>query len=42
MCVCVPVGSGLVELVHTGPRDTDVLVDLSDPDVPEVAGLFSS
>ena len=40
--VCAPVGSRLAELVHAAPHGADVLVDLSDADVPEVAGLFSS
>ena len=43
VCVRVPVCSGaLVQLVHTAPHGTNVLVDLSYPDVPEVAGLLSS
>lgn len=40
--MCVPVSSGVVELVHAAPYGTNVLVDLSDPNVPEVAGLLSS
>lgn len=47
LCVSVtfesflPVGGSLVEFVHAAPHGTNVFVDLSHSDVPEVAGLLS-
>lgn len=40
MCVCVPVGGALAELVHAAPHGSHVLVHLGDPDVSEVTGLL--
>lgn len=39
---CVPVCSGLRELVHTAPHGINIFVNFSDPNVPKVVWLFSS